>query len=81
MSANTTITGAIITVLKKEGKALSIKDIHSRIVADDLYQFNTANAEHVVRNQLRRHSANIQLKTASATKYFVANGDGTYGLK
>jgi hypothetical protein len=81
MSANKTITSAIIDVLKKEGKALSIKDIHNRIVAAGLYQFNTANAEHVVRSQLRRHAENIQLKTASTTKHFVANSDGTYDLK
>lgn len=66
MSANTTITGAIIAVLKQEGNPLSIKEIHSRIVSGNLYQFNTTNAEHVVRNQLRRH----------AGKYSVENGLG-----
>lgn len=81
MSTNKTITGAIIDVLKKEGKALSIKDIHSRIVAGNHYQFNTPNAEHVVRNQLRRHAENIELKSAATTKHFMANSDGTYELK
>ena len=61
-----TVTEAIIEVLKRENKSLGIKDIHEKIIQSNLYAFKTSNSEHVVRNQLRRHCENIELKVGSS---------------
>lgn len=75
-----TITEAIIEVLKRENKALGIKEIHEKIVQSNLYAFKTSNSQHVVRNQLRRHCDNIELKVGSTVKYFTYLPNGTYFL-
>ncbi|WP_315819380.1 winged helix-turn-helix domain-containing protein [Paraflavitalea speifideaquila] len=76
-----TITEAIIEVLKRENKMLDIKEIHEKIVQSNLYAFKSSNPEHVVRNQLRRHCDNLELKVGSSIKYFTRMVDGTYGLR
>lgn len=76
-----TITEAIIEVLKRENKPLGIKEIHGKIIESNLYVFKASNSEHVVRNQLRRHCDNLELKVGSSVKYFTRMVDGTYGLR
>lgn len=76
-----TINEAIVEVLKREGKPLNIQEIHEKIIQLGLYSFKTANPEHVVRNQLRRHCDNIDLKVGSSLKYFTRLPNGAYGLK
>lgn len=76
-----TINEAIIEALKREGKPLRVGDIYNRIKEDDLYRFNAANPEHIVRTQLRRHSENLDFPTAHKSKYFLFLDDGTYWLK
>lgn len=77
-----TINDAIIEVLKKEGKPLLPKEIFTRIKDNRLYHFKAQSPENIVRNQLRRHSDNVDgLTAASKVKHFVCMEDGRYWLK
>jgi len=76
-----TINQAIIDVLQKEGKPLTIKDIYNKIIKDDYYRFRAENPPNIVRTQIRRHCVNLDFPSASSTKLFQALKDGTYWLK
>lgn len=76
-----TINQAIIDVLNKSDKPLTISEIYDIIIKESLYKFNSANPEGIVRNQLRRHSDNINFPKASDVKYFIYNNNGTYSIK
>lgn len=76
-----TINQAIIDVLKKEGKALSAKEIYDKIIQFDYYRFRAENPVNIVRIQLRRHCMNLDFPTASPTKYFQVLKDGRYWIK
>lgn len=76
-----TINEAIGEALKREGKPLRVAEIYNRIKEDDLYRFNAANPEHIVRTQLRRYSSNLDFPTAHKIKHFFFLDDGTYWLK
>lgn len=76
-----TINEAIIEAFKREGKSLRVTELYSRIKEDDLYRFNASDPEHIIRTQLRRHSANLSFPTAHKAKHFVFLDDGKYTLK
>jgi restriction system protein len=76
-----TINEAITEALKREGKPLRVREIFKRIMEDDLYRFNAASPENIVRLQLRRHSENLDFPTAHKTKHFIFLADGNYWLK
>lgn len=77
-----TINDAIIEVLKKADKPLTSKEILEKILKDKLYHFKAASPENIVRNQLRRHSENLErLAVAAKVKHFVLLDDGRYKLK
>jgi len=76
-----TVNEAIIEVLKAAGAPLTIKEIVQKISQSKLFTFNTPNPEAIIRNQLRRHSENIDLKVSSTIKHFVLQKDGRYSLK
>ncbi len=76
-----TIIQAIVEVLQKEKRPLSIREITEQVVENNLYMFKTVNPDHVVGTQLRRHCDNITLTTSSKDKYFTSYTQGTYGLK
>lgn len=76
-----TINEAIKEALSRTGNPMRVQEIYKRIIEDDLYRFNAANPEHIVRTQLRRHSDNLDFPTAHKTKYFLFLKDGTYWLK
>lgn len=76
-----TIIDAIKESLIRQGQPMRVQDIYKRIKEDDLYRFNAANPEHIVRTQLRRHSDNLDFPTAHKSKYFVFLEDGSYWLK
>jgi restriction system protein len=78
---NRTINQAIIDILKKEGKPLTVKDIYENIIKYDYYRFKAENPPDIVRIQIRRHCINLDFPTASDTKYFQIFPDGTYYLK
>ena len=77
--AKKTIKDCIIEVLKISGKPMSSKEVFEAILADSLYQFNTANPSNVVRSQLRRHCSNLQRKD-SAGGCFEITTDGKFKL-
>src|SRR5690606_14263032 len=72
---------AIKEALLRNEQPMRVQEIYKRIIEDDLYRFNAANPEHIVRTQLRRHSDNLDFPTAHKTKHFVFLKDGTYWLK
>lgn len=76
-----TINEAIVEALKRKNKPLRVNEIYKRISEDDLYRFNAANPEHIVRTQLRRHSENLDFPTANKKKHFLFLTDGTYWNK
>ena len=73
--ASKTITDAIIEILAKEQNALTAKEIYSRIIKRDLYQFKSPSAENIVRNQLRRHCLGINNPASSSKKLFKVSDD------
>lgn len=78
--ASKTIKEAIIEVLKQEGKALSSKEIVTRIKEQNLYQFKSKSADNIVNSQLRRHSVNVTLNASSKIKLFKLTDLGNYEL-
>lgn len=77
---NRTINDAIVEVLKLEGHSMPAKDIYSKIVELDLYQFKSANPYHIVLTQLRRHCVGLNFPTAHKEKHYRILTDGTYNL-
>ena len=77
--AKKTIKDCIIEVLTSSGKTMSSKEVFDAIIANGLYQFNTANPSNVVRSQLRRHCKNLQRKD-SAAGCFEITPDGNFKL-
>lgn len=75
-----TINEAIIEVLKLKGHSMPAKDIYSKIIELDLYQFNSANPYHIVLTQLRRHCVGLNFPTAHKEKHYRILPDGTYDL-
>lgn len=76
-----TINQAILEVFKREATPLRVKDIYLRIQEDNLYEFNTATPEQVVRTALRRHTTNLDFASSSSRKLYQVLADGTYWLK
>lgn len=76
-----TINEAIIEVLRSEGIPLFPKEIFVKIKEKQLYNFKATSPENIVRNQLRRHSKNVdRLAASSKVKHFVCLDDGRYWL-
>jgi restriction system protein len=76
-----TVNQVILEVLHKASRPLTTSEIYENIIKDELYKFNSANPENIVRTQLRRHSENLDFPKASTKKYFIYNHNGTYSLK
>lgn len=75
-----TIREAVIEALKRIGKPLSIKDIYSTIMENDLYRFNAENPVNIVQVEIRRHCEGVDFPTAKPNKYFQILTDGTYWI-
>ena len=80
MMKKRTINDAIIEVLRIEKRPMSTKDLFSRIIELDLYQFKAANPYHVVLTQLRRHCKGLDFPTAQKEKYYILTQEGLYFL-
>ena len=72
-----TVNDAIIAVLKEADRSLSAKELYSRIIEHQYYQFKTDNPIAIVANALRRHNAD---HLRSGTKLYKKRDDGTYEL-
>ncbi len=75
-----TIIEAIRKVLSEAGKPLSAPEVYERIVAGGHYEFHADDPASIVRSQIRRHCKGLNFPSASATKHFSIQADGTYGL-
>jgi hypothetical protein len=59
---------------------LTSREIYEAIVRDELYSFQSKDPLNIVRNQLRRHSVNVEGKATSQTKYFRLTDAGRFEL-
>jgi restriction system protein len=75
-----TITHAVIQSFEILQKPANLKSIHSTIVENDLYNFNTQSPINVLSVQVRRHCVGLDFPTAKEPKYFQILSDGTYWL-
>lgn len=69
-----TILEAILKILKKEKGPLSSKEITERIIAENLYSFNTPTPNSIVRLTLRRHCVGLEFASSRPVKYFYLAG-------
>ena len=76
-----TICKAAIEALRLKGKPLSVKDIYSVIIEEDLYRFNAEIPENILQVEIRRHCEGVNFPTARPEKYFQILIDGTYWIK
>jgi len=74
------IHAVIGEVLVAAGRALTSREIYEAIVRDELYSFQSKDPLNIVRNQLRRHSVNVEGKATSQTKHFRLTEDGRFEL-
>lgn len=80
MTSDRTIADAAKQALEQLGRPASIPDIYETILKLNLYAFNTAHPEHVLRTTIRRHTSDIQRVDASALTLFEMVGDEVYCL-
>ena len=80
-SSKNTIKKAAIAALRMNGKPLTIGEVFNTIIENDLYRFNAADPESILRVEIRRHCEGINFPTASPTKYFQILKDGRYWIK
>lgn len=73
-----TIVEAIKQVMRQHGRPMSVAEVYSGIVDQELYTFNADQPLQIVRNQIRRHCQGIDVPSANPTKHFVLHSDGTY---
>ena len=76
-----TIKEAVLEALKRANKALSVKEIYSLIIEQDLYRFNAEDPENIVKVEIRRHCEGIDFPTAKPNKFFQILKDGKYWIK
>lgn len=67
-------------VLAAEKKAMTADEIYESIVAKGLYEFKAQSPRSVLRNQLRRHSANVTGAHQASTAIFSISADGRFSL-
>ena len=65
-------------VLAKVGCPMAASEIHDAIVRDNLYSFQAKDLSGVVRNQLRRHSDNVDRPASACEKRFHLLEDGRF---
>lgn len=79
-----TILETITQILSSEGQGLSCKEITNRIVSQNLYTFNTADPNSIVRQCLRRHCQGLDFASAYPVKHFYIlsgnRGSAVYAL-
>lgn len=77
--SKTTISNAIIAVLKKGNRPLPVKEIYDQIVKWNLYEFKSTNPVNVISTEIRRH---CQDSTQSAKRdiLFVKLSNKSYWL-
>lgn len=80
MSKGITIAQAAVLVLKEARKPLMVNEIYDRIIASNLYTFNTPAPKNILRAQIIRHCEGKTRSDMSKNKYFVDCGDKHFDL-
>lgn len=72
-----TIREAITHVLTGQEEGMTCEEIYSAIIANNLYSFNAANPQAIVKNTIRRQCYGVDFPTARISKYFkIVGGRG-----
>lgn len=80
MQSKFTVKQAIIEILQQENKPLTVEEIHSKIVENNLYTFNSQSPTSIVRSELRKNCKGVELKLSKPEKIFKITNDGKYSL-
>jgi hypothetical protein len=67
-------------ILAAEKKPMTVEEIYEIITVRGLYEFKAQSPKSVLRNQLRRHSANVTGPHQAATASFRLSPDGQFSL-
>lgn len=78
MSERTTITEAILAVMREAGVPLSAREAYRRIVEKQLYEFHAQQPEYIVIGQIRRHCKDLNFHSSAPTKYFGMTNEGKF---
>ena len=68
------------SVLKDAGKPMTASEIYTAIKEKNLYEFKAKNPESILRSQLRRHTANIDVANKAKQCVFHLDADGRFLL-
>jgi hypothetical protein len=72
------IVQAALTVMRRAGRPLTAADVCEAIQTQALYTFRAKQPVQIVLQQLRRHCAGFEGKSAARTKYFERSSASTY---
>lgn len=75
-----TIKDAAIKVLRDAGQALTLDQIYDRICQAGLFEFKASQPKSVLSRRLRRHCEGVEIKLASADKYFRMTANKKFSL-
>jgi hypothetical protein len=67
-------------VLAEHQRPMSADEIYEAIISGGLYEFKAQCPRSVLRNQLRRHSANLTGAVQAGAATFVMSPDGQFNL-
>lgn len=73
-----TIFEAAMLVMNACGEPMTASEVYHSICAAGLYKFNSDDAEHIVRTQIRRYCVGLNFAGASSRKLFGRTSDGRY---
>ena len=76
MKPERTIVEAAVEVLKTSTVPLTAEEIHTSIVARELYKFNTPVPVHVVKTSIERQTANTARKDVKEPRLFHKSSKG-----
>lgn len=67
-------------ILAEKRKPMTAEEIYEAISSRGLYEFKAQNPKSVLRNQLRRHSANVNGAHQASKAVFNMSADGKFSL-
>jgi endonuclease III-like uncharacterized protein len=68
-------------ILAAEKKPMTAEEIYEIITSKGLYEFKAQSPKSVLKNQLRRHTANVTGAHQASTEIFTMSPDGRFSLK
>src|SRR5450830_228945 len=73
-----TIKETALGVMQNNGSPMTAEEVYEAIIANDLYEFHSDNALHIVTTQIRRYCQGLDFAGSSANKCFEQTVDGKY---